>query len=81
MFSQNSPDERKTLAYRLFSRLRKNQKYSFVNEILKALNGKDVDDVKTLINHIFRNILSNDKTWQSDAVPILAGLIGGGSDE
>ncbi len=81
LFSQDSPDERKTLAYRLFSRLRKNQKYSFVNEILKALNGKDVDDVKTLINHIFRNILSNDKTWQSDAVPFLAGLIGGGSDE
>lgn len=81
LFSQESQDERKALAYQLFSRLRKNQKYSFVNEILKALNRKEADGVKTLINHIFRNILSNDRTWQSDAVPILAGLIGGGSYE
>jgi len=81
LFSQETSDDRKALAYRLFSRLKRNQKYSFVNEILKALNGRDTEGVKTLINHIFRNILSNDKTWQSDAVPILAGLIGGERDE
>ncbi len=81
LFSQESPDDIKSLAYRLFSRLRRSQKYPFVNELLKELNGKGSHSVEKLIKHSFENILTNDKTWQSEAIPILAGLIGGRINE
>ncbi len=77
IFSEELQDNRKVLAYRLFSRLRRNQKYPFVNELLKKLNEHNGKDVEPFIRHIFENILPNDKTWQSDAIPIIAGLIDG----
>ena len=79
LFSQESVDNKNSLAYRLFSRLKRKQKYPFVNELLKELNRKDnKDEVEPLIKHLFENILANDKTWQSEAIPIIAGLIKGG---
>jgi len=79
LFSQESVDNKNSPAYRLFSRLKRKQKYPFVNELLKELNRKDnKDEVGPLIKHLFENILANDKTWQSEAIPIIAGLIKGG---
>ena len=77
LFSSLSDKDRLSFAYRLFTRLKKNQKYSFVNELLKELNNVK-GEVKPIIEHIFKNLLPNDKTWQSEAIPIIAGLIKGG---
>ncbi len=74
--------EKESLAYQLFGRLKKDHKYGFVNEALKALNSLDEKkNIDFVVSHLFNNILQNDISWQSDAVPIIAGLISKGGEE
>ncbi|WP_068549827.1 hypothetical protein [Thermosulfidibacter takaii] len=76
-FTEFSLKEKESLAFRLFSLLRKGQKYGFVNELLRSLHQLN-GDVERFIRYLFAQILQNDYTWQENSIPIIAGFIEGG---
>jgi len=80
-FTNLSEDKKKNLAYTLFTKVMKNQKYPFVNIVLKELNQIDnKEHIEEIIRFLFDYILNDDKTWQQSAVPIIIGLIYKGGD-
>lgn len=82
-FTNFPNDKRHDLAYALFIRLRKGQKYAFVNILLKELiHVVSKESIENIIRFLFQEVLNNDKTWQNSAVAIISGLIyRGGEDE
>jgi len=79
IFSEFSLEEKESLACRLFTRLRKHDKYGFVNELLRSLNQVNID-AEQLVEYLFEKILQNSQTWQENSVPIIVGLIKGGDE-
>ena len=85
-------DERKSYANLLLGAIRRNDKYRFVNTILKPLvekkkaekkeEEKDFEnDVKILMNFIFDKILPNDLSWKNYALILVVALIKGGEED
>lgn len=69
----------------LFELIKRSQKFSFVNSMLKILNQKrekDLDKIKLIMNYLFEKILNNEFSWKNYAVIfIIAFLVKGESDE
>jgi len=82
-FASFSNDKRHDLAYTLFIRLRKGQKYAFINILLKELiHVENKESVEDIVRFLFQEVLNNDKTWQNSAVAVISGLIyRGGKNE
>ena len=77
-------NDRKKIALNLLGRIKGNNKYDFVNELLKYVSGvsEQAENKKSLVEYLFRNILDNDISWENYAMPIVIGLvIGGGKNE
>jgi len=64
----------------LFSIIRRQNKYSFVNSILKLIistQEKDKKLIRHLNDYIFHEIVQNDETWIYYALGLFMGFIGG----
>ena len=75
-----SQDERNNFAQLLLNKIKRNNKYGFVNTLLKSLLNKKTEnkDIKNLVNFTFDKILPNDLTWKNYALIFVVGLISGG---
>ncbi|MDI9623604.1 MAG: hypothetical protein QXL14_00215 [Candidatus Aenigmatarchaeota archaeon] len=75
-----SEDIRENKVPHLFSIIRRQNKYSFVNSILKLIIAnpeKDKKLIKHLNDYIFHQIVQNDKAWIHYALGLFTGFIGG----
>lgn len=71
---------RENNAPHLFSIIRRQNKYSFVNSILKLIissQEKDKSLIRHLNDYIFHEIVQNDETWIYYALGLFMGFIGG----
>ena len=75
-------DERKSYANLLLTAIRRNNKYRFVNMLLKTLTEKKDEnkDIKSLVNFVFNKILSNDLSWKNYAFIFVVSLVSGGGE-
>jgi len=75
-------DERKSYANLLLTAIRRNDKYRFVNTLLKAFTEKKSENknIKNLVNFTFNKILSNDLSWKNYAFIFVVGLVSGGGE-
>jgi len=76
-------DERSTLVYGLLSAVKKGNKSSFVNQLMKTFLGSSETEeseksIKRLNVYLFENILSNDISWREFALSIVVSLVYGG---
>ena len=76
----NDLDERKRMASRLLSTIRKRNKYAFTNILLKSFIGKaeKQKEIRNVNRYLFDKIVSNDINWENYALAIVIGLIYGG---
>jgi len=75
-----SKNIRENNASHLFSIIRRQNKYSFVNSLLKLIISnpeKDKKLIKHLNDYIFHEIVQNDETWIYYALGLFMGFIGG----
>ena len=75
-----SQDERNNFAQILLEKIKRGDKYSFVNTLLKSLLSKKTENknIENLVNFAFNKILSNDLTWRNYALSFVISLVGGG---
>ena len=75
-----SQDERNNFAQILLEKIKRGDKYSFVNTFLKSLLSKKTENknIENLVNFAFNKILSNDLTWRNYALSFVISLVGGG---
>ena len=74
-------DERKSYANLLLTIIKRNDKYRFVNALLKTITDKNVNrDIKNLVNFSFSKILSNDLSWKNYAFVFVVGLVDRGEE-
>ncbi len=72
-------ENRKKIALILFGKIRANDKYGFVNGVLKYISGiSKQEDVKRIVGYLFEDILRNEVTWENYAISIVIGLVVGG---
>ena len=76
-------EERKRTAGRLLSTIRKRNKYTFANMLLKLFIGKDGKqrEIQNLNRYLFDKIVSNDINWENYALAIVIGLVYGGVED
>lgn len=76
-------NERKSYASLLLTTIKRNNKYRFVNILLKTINERKerMNDIKSLIGFIFSKILSNDTSWKNYAFVFVVSLISDGGGE
>ncbi|MBC7101165.1 hypothetical protein [Methanothermobacter tenebrarum] len=75
-----SKDIRENNAPHLFSIIRRQSKYSFVNSLLRLIISnpeKDKKLIKHLNDYVFHEIVQNDETWIYYALGLFIGFIGG----
>ena len=75
-------EERNSYANLLLTAIRRDEKYRFINILLKVFTEKikDNKDINNLINFAFSRILFNDKNWRNYALIFASSLIGGESN-
>ena len=70
----------KDILPQLFSALRRHNRNTFVNTLLKALLKANDKQAVTIINsYLFKHVLNNDSSWKDFALALVIGLAGGGS--
>jgi len=70
------PGTREKSIHQLISILRRNNRYLFVNNLLKILIQENAA-FHSLKNYLFNKILQNDETWDIYAAALLTGFLGG----
>jgi len=69
-------EEKSKLAYPLFSALKKKNRISFVNTLLKKFTElSKKENLSSLIKFIFENIISNDVSWENYALALIIGIL------
>jgi len=69
-------EEKSKLVYPLFSALKKKNRISFVNTLLKKFTElSKKENLSPLIKFIFENIISNDVSWENYALALIIGIL------
>ena len=69
-------EEKSKLAYPLFSALKKKNRISFVNTLLKKFTElSKKENLSSLIKFIFEKIISNDVSWENYALALIIGIL------